>query len=79
MKEKLTVIDGTKGTEYAPRPNRGLIRAVYDTVEACGGGGITTIRKYLPAAIDNISQVLTRRKVQSTLYNAVYRGYLIHD
>ena len=87
MMDKLQVIDGkdhkddkdNKDNKTAPRPRHGLIRAVYDTIHACGGANITQIRKYLPAAIDDIKQVMRRGRLKSTLYNAVYNGYLIHD
>ncbi len=72
------VIDGS-GSSTAPRPKRGLTRALYDTVEACGGADFSTVRKYLPAAVENISQIISRKKIERGLYDAVYRGYLIHD
>lgn len=75
---KLKAIDGT-GSKVAPRPTRGLLRAVYDTIDACGGADFKTVRKYLPAAIEDISQVVSKKKIERCLYNAVYRGYLIHD
>lgn len=78
MKDKLKVIDGGK-TDYAPRPHHGLVRALYDTVDACGGANLEQIKKYLPAAVDNIAQVLRKKRLQRALYNAVYSGYLIHD
>ena len=55
------------------------MRAVYDTIDACGGANLTQIKKYLPAAIDNIGQVMRKKRLTRALYNAVYRGYLIHD
>jgi len=79
MSSKLKVIDGSAGGKHAPRPSRGLTRAIYDTVDACGGADMKTVRKYLPAAIENINQVVSRKKIKQALYNAVYRGYLIHD
>ena len=76
---KVTVIDGTGEEPNAPRPQRGLIKAVYDTIEACGGADFEQIRKYLPAAIEHINQVVTKKKIEKILYNAVYHGYLVHD
>lgn len=78
MKKDLKVIDGSKD-KFAPPPHHGLIRAIYDTVDACGGANLAQIKKYLPAAIDNISQVLRKKRLQRALYSCVYRGYLIHD
>lgn len=76
MKNKLTVVENAK---YAPRPHHGLLRALYDTVEACGGANIKQIKEYLPAAIDNITQVLRKGRLNRGLYHAVYKGYLIFD
>lgn len=78
MTAKLKAIDGS-GSKVAPRPTRGLLRAIYDTVDACGGANFKTVRKYLPAAIEDIGQVVSKKKIERCLYNAVYRGYLIHD
>ena len=78
-KSNIKAIDGGAGAEHAPRPHHGLIRALYDTVDACGGATLDQIRRYLPAAIDNISQVMRKNRLKKALYNAVYRGYLIHD
>jgi hypothetical protein len=79
MKNELKVVDGTSSGGRAPRPKRGLTRALYDTVEACGGADYATVRKYLPAAVENITQIISRKKIERGLYDAVYRGYLIHD
>lgn len=79
MGRKLKVIDGTGDGKFAPSPHRGLVKALYETVDACGGADITQIKKYLPAAIENINQVLTTSKIEKSLYNAVYRGYLVHN
>lgn len=80
MRSKLSaVIDGTGGNKLAPSPHRGLIKALYETVDACGGANMGQIKKYLPAAIDNFSQVATTKKIEKSLYSAVYRGYLVHS
>jgi len=79
MRDKLKLIDGTGRDKLAPRPHHGLIRALYDTVEACGGANLKQIKEYLPAAIDNIGQVLRKGKLNRALYHAVYNGYLVHD
>jgi hypothetical protein len=75
MNERLKLVDD----KYAPRPHHGLMRAVYDTVDACGGANLKQIKQYLPAAIDNIGQVLKKGRLNRSLYHAVYRGYLVHD
>jgi len=79
MGSKLTVVDGTGEGRLAPSPHRGLIKAIYDTVDACGGADLRQIKKYLPAAIDNVTQIATTRKIEKSLYAAVYRGYLVHN
>lgn len=75
-KRQLTPISGSD-MERAPAPKRGMLRAVYDTVEALGGGTVANIKEYLPAAITESSQVVTKKKLEKYLYAAVYNGYLI--
>jgi len=79
MGSNLKIVDGTGKGLLAPSPHRGLIKALYDTVDACGGADMRQIKKYLPAAIDNVAQVATTRKIEKSLYSAVYRGYLVHN
>jgi len=76
---KLRAVDGTGHGKLAPSPHRGLIKALYDTIDACGGADLRQIKKYLPAAIDSSSQVASTRKIEKSLYSAVYRGYLVHN
>jgi len=79
MGSNLKIVDGTGKGQLAPSPHRGLIKALYDTVDACGGADLRQIKKYLPAAIDNVTQIATTRKIEKSLYSAVYRGYLVHN
>jgi len=79
MHRKLSVVDGREGGKFAPSPHRGLIKALYDTIDACGGADLRQIKKYLPAAIDSSSQVASTKKIEKSLYSAVYRGYLVHS
>jgi len=79
MNRKLKVVDGTGHGKLAPSPHRGLIKAIYDTIEACGGADLKQIKKYLPAAIDNSSQIASTKKIEKALYACVYRGYLVHN
>jgi hypothetical protein len=75
----LGVIDGTK-QKTAPRPSRrGLMRAIYETVEALGGATPQQILKYLPAAIDDITGIIKGNKLKRAIYSSVYDGYLIHN
>ncbi len=72
-------IDGTGHDKQAPRPYRGMIQAVFDCIDACGGATFKQVQKYLPAAVQHTSQMLTKKKLEKVLYNAVYHGYLVHD
>lgn len=75
----MKLIDGTSG-KRAPSPARkGLMRAIYDTVDALGGASKQQIRKYLPAAIDDISGLVSTKKLDRAIYSSVYDGYLIHN
>lgn len=77
--KKLHVIDGTGG-KRAPSPTRkGLMRAIYETVDALGGASRHQIEKYLPAAIDDIKGLVRRKQLDRAIYSCVYDGYLIHN
>ena len=69
----------TRSKKIAPQPKRGLLKAVFDTVEGLGGASETEVYKYLPAAITASSQVVTHKKLKAALTSAVYRGFLIYD
>lgn len=75
---KLKAISGRK-QDKAPSPSHGLIKAVYETVDALGGGTEKQVYKYLPAAILDSKQITTHKRLTKVLKSAVYRGYLIHD
>lgn len=64
-------------TKLAPKPNHGVVAAIYEVVEALGGATEEQVYRYLPAAIKDDKKV-THRVLSKQLYNAVYRGYLIH-
>jgi len=72
------IIDGSD-KRPAPRPSRGLMKACYETVRALGQADEKRIREYLPAAVDDASQ-LGNKRVAKALYACKYHGYLIvHD
>ena len=79
MRTRMTVIDGTKNGGKAPLPNKGLTKAVCECVDALGEATASEVRRMLPAAITDGSQIVSMRKLEKTLYNAKYRGYLIHN
>ena len=72
-------IDGTGDDKKAPRPQRGMTKAVFDCIDACGGANFKQVQKYLPAAIQNSGQIITKKRLEKVLYSAVYQGYLVHD
>ncbi len=74
----LKAIDGTKSRKRAPAPTRGLIKAVYETVDALGGPCTEDqILQMLPAAVDD-SSMIGKGRVHACVLNAVWRGYLIY-
>jgi hypothetical protein len=68
-----------RSTKIAPLPKRGLLKAVFDTIEGLGGASEQEVYKYLPAAITVSNQVVTHKKLKASLVSGVYRGFLIHD
>lgn len=60
-------------------PKEGLLRQVYNTVDALGGANLKQIIEYLPAARspENTDPEPTREQIEKSLTNAQYRGYLV--
>lgn len=73
---KLKIIDGTHSEGPAPRPKRGLVLALYETLEALGKpSDVEAVRKLLPAAISDSSQIASKAKLLKRLENGAYYGY----
>lgn len=70
-------IDGTKSKGKAPKPSRGLQLAVYETIDGLGGANYKQLKKYLPAAITKANQVATKKQLDYSISNGLYRGYFI--
>lgn len=77
MKKILKAIDGGAGVGPAPRPRRGLMQLMYDIVDAIGESTAAKIYEYVPAAISKPQQVVSRSKVDKSLYQCVYQGYMV--
>jgi hypothetical protein len=64
----------------APLPQRGVSKALYETVESMAGPAtFREVWDLLPAAIDSSSQIGTKKKILQSLQGMVYRGYFVHD
>lgn len=73
--EKVTRIH--RDDEQAPPPQRGLMRAVFETVDANKGPtDMRAIKELLPAAITDTS-MFRQHQIDKALYALVYRGHLV--
>lgn len=64
----------------APPPQRGMSKAIYETLDTLSGPAtFKEVWDLLPAAIDNSHQLGTKKKIHQTITGMVYRGYFIHD
>ncbi len=76
---RLSLIDGKDVGELAPKPRAGLVKIIYEILEALGQAHYRKIKEYIPAAVTKASQVTTEVKLKRCLYNGVYRGYFQHE